>query len=134
MRELKFRGKSTYLENEYAGTKWIFGDLVICALARMVDEKRYYIHDGVSSYPVSNSSIGEYTGIKDSNGVKIYEGDIVSDTSGLFIRAQVRWHNENLAWGLLTLGNSNYSLAHAGAFDTLEVIGNIHDNPELLEN
>ena len=79
----------------------------------------------------------QYTGLKDKNGVKIYEGDIVSAWSegicakgvvtkrvdGLWI-IKPSWQNNKL-WGICP---------DKKGFSEVEVIGNIYENPELLEN
>ncbi len=74
-----------------------------------------------------NCELMQFTGLKDKNGKEIYEGDIVRNEHGVLFT--VEWHSHK------------YVLRYAGygAFNTeirmkekLEVIGNIHENPELL--
>lgn len=90
--------------------------------------------NGISGIEIDYKTIGQYTGLTDKNGEKIFEGDIVDfnirgdDESYGVVKYSVEETEFYLAYDNLTLGlgRNNYSWE-------LEVIGNIHDNPELLE-
>lgn len=74
----------------------------------------------------------QYTGLKDKNGVEIYEGDIVSADD---ITCEVEWrrHGWVAKWSSIRNGKvDGYRRPDLG-FRSHEVIGNIYDNPELLE-
>lgn len=75
----------------------------------------------------------QYTGLKDKNNKEIYEGDILTD--GEFI-AEVAW-GIGKAGFILTGGQHSMAMAE-GIFEqivnTCEVIGNLYENPELIEN
>lgn len=83
--------------------------------------------------------IEQFTGLKDKNGKDIYEGDICSFTSKTGKHVGVVEWTDNLAgFGLrMVKNNFLYTFSELDTMgvnlDTLEVIGNIHENPELVE-
>ncbi len=109
MREILFRGKRK------DDKQWVFGDL---------EHNGNRVPKWVDGQVIDQSTIGQFTGLTDKNGKKIFEGDIV------------KW--DELEWGCphCEIAEWNYSLFDARKHDWkewCEVIGNIHDNPELLE-
>lgn len=77
------------------------------------------------------TAVEQYTGLKDKNGKEIYEGDIVVNTyyddDDMY---KVLWVDDSVAFGMESLDDMElYKLP----LESLEVIGNIHENPELLE-
>ena len=117
--------------------EWIEGSLLKVTIS---GETYYFIFcddfalDGfdvkaLSRAIVDPETIGEYTGLPDKNGKKIFEGDIVRLLKMLFV---VECHGAEYVFGRIP-GQPYcypYFVSHA---DSCEVIGNIHDNPELLE-
>jgi hypothetical protein len=78
----------------------------------------------------------QFTGLHDKNGKEIYEGDILKKHlfEGLFSMVEVRWIKENNQWGYVPARPYNCGDLTKEYISNCEVIGNIHDNPELLEN
>lgn len=85
---------------------------------------------------IDNFPLEQYTGLKDADGVEVYENDLLEtdwiiDSEGYFITesGQVVWRGNG--WKVLVDGNK-YDLISAWEENGFAVIGNIHQNPELL--
>lgn len=124
-REIKFRGKRT------DNGEWIEGDFT--------RRKSRFIHHLDTTYGISDEygmfcavdleTVGQFTGLHDKNGKEIYEGDIF--ITGMEFVAVVEWEKEGRFLGFTVDGKRK--IIYVNREPRVRVIGNIHDNPELLE-
>ena len=128
MREIKFRGKSIL------GNNWTYGFLTKKKI-RSSDEILFAIATGDCSLaettPIDSQTIGQFTGLKDVYGVDIYEGDIIQSVNHLTEIFEVAMIDG--AFRILAEGFKGEDLYRTLKHDNFKVIGNIHDNPDLLE-
>lgn len=122
MREYLFRGKMI------ANGKWSEGNLLV------TKQGCYITPDAtvLGSYgAVDPETVGQYTGLTDKNGTKIFEGDIVKygDTVHNVVFEQ---RNGTAYFGLVYSTLETLSFGHYQDLKQIEVIGNIYDNPELV--
>lgn len=118
MREIIFRGKDVY-------GNWLYGDLInLTDNIKQICDHRNLAH----AHGVNPETVGQYTGLTDRKGNRIYEGDIVK-WDGTEI-SQIRYCD-----GVYRLCNAEgyYGVSVHNHYSYVEVIGNIHDNPELLK-
>lgn len=124
MREILFRGKR--IDNG----EWIYGDVVqfpIHGIVRIVEQEPSY-----KDAEVDLDTVGQYTGLTDKNGKKIFEGDIVKVShGGSTYYAKIEWDDGSFWVANHDIQMPNYISEVSKTY--LEIIGNIHDNPELLE-
>lgn len=123
MREVKFRGYS--IDDKC----WITGYGV-----EKITEDGFFIPTGCANdtYEVFKESIGEYTGEKDINGIEIYEGDIIETTRALnHIIGKVILYKG--CWYIKDYNGGYYRLIPRFGIAENKVIGNVFENPELLE-
>lgn len=126
MREILFRGK---VKNT---NEWQYGDL------RHWTKKSVGIHHQElhTTLRVIPETVGQYTGLIDKNGKRIFEGDII-DTPDRLIK--VVWFERNAQFDLNFIKHAhdkkiiNFKGIEMRDLKEYEVIGNIHDNPELLK-
>lgn len=127
-RDILFRGKRTDFGEWVEGSLIAFsdGDMFICCADTDPDV--------LNKYAVDPTTVGQYTSLTDKNGVKIFEGDIIrwkSWNSQVYERAVV-WDVEWSRFSVFIDGAQICGVnVHLG--QDIEVIGNIHDNPEILK-
>ena len=131
MREILFRGKRTI------NGDWVYGDFVHGNGRKSLLDS-IFVYDSetqsFNDYEINPSTIGQYTGLTDKNGKRIFEGDIVktdkfSEPNKQYI---IKY---DLQFGAF-IGQDRYNVYFVtfdGDSGEFEVIGNITDNPELLE-
>ena len=119
MREILFRGKT----QQY--TRWIYGDLN----HYMCDDGVFIAENGHSMHRVFKETVGQYTGLTDKNGTKIFEGDIVMFG---FSPCVVKYDLSNGRYMFYDRGIYLKNGFNVDTMKTKEVVGNITDNPELL--
>lgn len=134
-REILFRGKHIHgmESNKHLNGKWVHGYL---------SDKDYIYDKSIKGeFLVDENTICQYTGLTDKKGKKIFEGDIVKDSAG--IRGEVKFglytagfilSNINQGFYIEFPEDSLYRTELAYWRNKIVVIGNIFDNPELLEN
>ncbi len=135
MRKIKFRGK-----REDNG-EWVFGSFIPDALEGSNSDlvswgfiRRYNRGIGkMETIEVDRETVGQFTGLHDKNGVKIFEGDIVACGDGK-VPTEIRWVQESSAFMAYNLKRKEYHLLNK-YFERFigEIIGSIYENPELLE-
>lgn len=149
MREILFRGKR--IDNG----EWVIGDFLKAYCVYVGYEASSAIYDGKRFYEVIPETIGQFTGLTDKNGVKIFEGDIVKWTFGkhyweAIIQGVPNSQSINL-YAIETFHNctkdaelEEYTYERSDSRQgsrnditylspRVEITGNIHDNPELLK-
>lgn len=136
MRDIIFRGKRK------DNGEWVEGSLILTTstmekpfivdscwcYSGSVDDEGYAKFEYLNAYEVIRESVSEYTGLTDKNGEKIFEGDILNCLTSDFDGSDKYVYNYKI-----TDITDFEKMGFLDFCNELEVIGNIHDNPELLE-
>ena len=153
MREILFKGKridnGEWVEGCYYESK-MSGVYILEPYIEEIEEDGLIIYDDFNVYEVIPETVGQYTGLTDKNGVKIFEGDIVEYNDGYdYFKGEVTFENGAFGIGcdeIIGISNGcsdnfenlwqlfwNQEVTDEPMLYYCSVIGNIHDNPELLE-
>lgn len=137
MREILFRGKAINrvegreYRSDYKNGDWVYGLVTRLYYERYQLPAEMTNTKWIEGIEVDYKTIGQFTGLTDKNGMKIFEGDILEfDAYGKHFKGHVE----------IMSGNASVVCKNACPFldDAIEkygaqIIGNIHDNPELIE-
>lgn len=131
MREILFRGKQA--------DRWIYGSPIFqdnYVLIRFWNSEEF----GYEDHLIFPETIGQYTGLTDKNGKKIFEGDIHCNENNnkKFVVKFGHFYDEELlddmyGWYMEDNWGNRFGL-NGSEYEYANIIGNIHDNPELLNN
>jgi uncharacterized phage protein (TIGR01671 family) len=122
-REILFRGRAL---NTMHNGKWIYGWLT-------KEDDDFYITNDENFYPVENNTIGQFTGLTDKNGTKIFEGDTIRVTlSNKFTQVGIVEYTTSESRVALFGWRTDEYFWKFTYDEDMEVIGNIHDSPELI--
>ena len=131
MREIKFRALAPKIDGE-----WHYGSFI----ENTINDFDSYIleNDGnATKVLIDRETVGQYTGLKDKNEKEIYEGDIVKVNNEII--AKVIWDKDYLGYFLYANEENSIDSFENGEqplcdyFGSIEVIGNIYENLELLK-
>lgn len=146
-REIIFRGKR--VDNG----EWVFGCLInnlwvnhkigkpVCYIIpnELPNEKEYYydcwddVVSWIEDFEVVPETVGEFTSLKDKNNKEIYEGDVVKLSNSIRVMEVLKYS----FWLVQKDGGNNkfpICMITEDTLNSLEIIGNIYENPELIAN
>lgn len=125
MREILFRGKRIFTKDWIEGVAFSHDNNEVTMLSQHPMDGSLL---GKEVYP---GTVGQFTGLTDKNGTKIFEGDVLRNASNEK-KAVVQWFSEHSAFMLWCKSENQVYWLYDNDFHNIEVIGNIYDNPELL--
>lgn len=128
MREILFRGKTKH------GGEWVYGGVCCSAGNTIIVSFSERILTTIEGKRVLPETVGQYTELTDKNGKKIFEGDICQTKGFPLIDDKpfvVEWNDDECSFYWRdVVGTDEFNI---GVSQNTTIIGNIHDNPELLK-
>lgn len=122
MRQIKFRAQ------DFASNKWLYGDL-----RHHKEDVCIFEQGGTKGKQVKRETIGQFTGLTDKDGKDIYEGDIL-DVNYADEKSYLEVRFVRGVFAFLWNGDLDDEFpCNAPTHEWAKVIGNIHDNPELIK-
>jgi hypothetical protein len=132
MREIKFRGRYVFEKNALypAVDEWVYGYL------SYDDDGQPWIKSGISTKRVVAGTEGQFIGLEDKYGVEMYERDVVEcslsfEGEAIPHMGEIVYDETFGAFG--TRNDAGVTLLHNHCLHTLKVLGNMCENPEILE-
>ena len=149
-RQVEFRGKLSH------SGEWVLGSLLkidskyhIVTESDMYEDGHHICQESDTPTWVDSDTVGEFTGMRDRHGKKVFEGDVVRRRDSAFGYVDTGVVKYDCHLGAFVLEYESYGRTYQGTFKkgfsdndgkctiegtySYEVIGNIHDNPELLK-
>lgn len=161
MREIEFRAKAINRDpnreyrTDYKNGDWVYGLITDLGNEKYNAPAQMTNEIGVEKIDIDYKTIGQYTGLKDKYGNKVFEGDILRYLRTNMYAPTTSFHNKDLlSLHIICWNNEKYAFYErhytlpekkcigGGSLhfnderadeNTIEIIGNIYDNPELLE-
>lgn len=131
-REVEYRGKDKY-------GNWAYGDLIQyssgeTSILNRFSRYGYEATEIINRSKVISGTVGQFTGLRDKNGRKIFEGDIIEKIYYSYHQPECgeifKVIYEGLGFSFERVKGMSY---HTPFTEELEIVGNIYDNPELLK-
>lgn len=141
-REILFRGKRIDTGKWVEGSLISFGKnmkAILLSKTKAYRPKDTEFFCSINCCDVIPETVGQYTGIYDKNGRRIFEGDIVTipNSKKQGLPAVIKWSQSETRFEISRMGYQPLPLdplfSRNGYYSRCEIVGNIHDNPELLE-
>ena len=129
-RKILFRGKS--IEPSTEGM-WIEGGLLVHGNCSYILPNNPITPFGIAKYRVDPETVGQFTGMTDKNGAKIFEGDIMHFGSKYGSISDVKYIEDNAGFLIKDRWGDWHWLYNVVKSTNCEVIGNVFENKELLK-